>query len=103
MRKRRVQLYADDHIIRRIEVAAQKHNMAISAYCLTAIEHQLDEDGIESDDILPTTQSQFENVLQEIKELQAQILQERAGQIIDVDSLLDGLREERDEEALGLR
>jgi hypothetical protein len=98
------QIYVDDETIRRVEVAAQKHKLPVTTYCLTAIQHQLEEDGIEVDELfVEADQAQFQTVLEKIIDLQQRILKRRDGQSVDVDALLEELREERDEEALGLR
>lgn len=104
MSKKRIQIYVDDETMRRVEVAAQKHNLAIAAYCLAAIRHQLEEDGVEAGDhFSDADQANFQALMAEIRELQREILQERGGQPVDVNALLEELREERDEETLGLR
>jgi hypothetical protein len=104
MNKKRIQIYADDETIRRVEVAAQKHNLPVSTYCLAAVQLQLEEDGIEaSEQVDESDPAQFQELIAEIRDLQERILRERAGQPVDVDSLLEELREERDEETLGLR
>lgn len=104
MNKKRLQIYADDETVRRIELAAQKHNLPVSAYCLAAIQHQLEEDGFEDSELFADdNQTEFHELVDEIRDLQERILRERNGQPVDVDSLLEELREERDEEALGLR
>ena len=104
MTKKRIQIYADDQTMRRVELAAEKHNLPINAYCLTAIRQQLDEDGIEVDaQNLEVEQTQFQEVINELRQLQERILHKRNGQPVDVDTLVEQLREERDEEALGLR
>lgn len=104
MSKKRIQIYADDETMRRVELAAEKHNLPVTTYCLTAIQQQLDEDGIHiNDQVNRSEQAQFQELIVEIRELQERILHERGGQPVDVDALLEELREERDEEALGLR
>jgi hypothetical protein len=97
--KKRIQIYADDETIRRVELAAEKHSLPVTTYCLTAIQHQLEEDGIE----VESTPTQFQDLIAELRELQERILQERGGQPVNVNSLLEQLREERDEESLSMR
>jgi hypothetical protein len=48
-------------------------------------------------------QKQFQELIGQIRKLQEVILQERDGQPLNVDAILEELREERDGEALGLR
>jgi hypothetical protein len=55
------------------------------------------------DQVNRSEQAQFQELIVEIRELQERILYERGGQPVDVDALLEELREERDEESLGLR
>ena len=88
--RKRIQIYADDETIRRVEVAAQKHNLSVTTYCLTAIQHQLEEYGIEVSELFKEAdQAQFQTVLKEIIELQQRILKRRNGQPVHIDALLE--------------
>jgi hypothetical protein len=103
MSKKRIQIYADDETIRRVELAAAKHRMPLSTYCLTAIQQQLEEDGIEiNEHAIELNQAEFQELIADLRALQERIIQKRGGQPVDVDTLLEQLREERDEEALSL-
>ena len=52
MGKRRIQVYADEETKRRVELAAAKHHMAVTEYCLSAIRQQLaDDDMLERDKV----------------------------------------------------
>lgn len=41
MTKKRIQIYVDDETMRRIELAAAKHDMPMTTYGLNAIQQQL--------------------------------------------------------------
>jgi hypothetical protein len=104
MTKKRIQIYVDDETLRRIELAAAKHNIPITTYGLNAIQQQLEEDNIEvTEPASDLEQAEFQELLTDLRGLHERILQKRGGQPVDVDALLEQLREERDEEALGLR
>ena len=103
MNKKRIQIYTDEETKRRVELAAAKHNMPLTMYCLTAIQHQLEEDDIEihGQDTTPE-QVKVNELIAGLEALQERILKQRNGQPVDVDALLDQLREERDEESLSM-
>jgi hypothetical protein len=44
MGKKRIQVYADEETKRRVEAAAAKYRMPVTAYCLAAIRQQLADD-----------------------------------------------------------
>ncbi|MCC9078163.1 hypothetical protein FKZ61_018855 [Litorilinea aerophila] len=44
MERQRIQVYANTEIKRRVELAAAKHNMSVTEYCLAAIQQQLNDD-----------------------------------------------------------
>jgi len=105
MSKQRIQVYADEETKRRIEVAALKRRMAVTDYCLAAIQQQLGEDAVleESHVDMPITPAKDSALLAELRALQDQITVRRAGETIDVVSVLEKVREERSDELLGLR
>lgn len=46
MTKKRTQVYADEETKRRVDLAAAKHNVPVTEYCLAAIKQQLAEDDV---------------------------------------------------------
>ena len=102
--KTRIQVYADPQLKRRIELAAARFDVPVTDYCLDAIVHRLDEDGlletgqitIDVNPHLPST------LVADLKALHEQILAHRRGALVDIDSILDGMRNERDEELFSL-
>lgn len=104
MDKLRIQVYADAETKRRIELAAIKQDVSVTEYCMEAILQKLsDDDMLEAEQIeVPVNPGAKEDYIQGIRELQERILTRRNGQLIDVNKDLDELREERDEELLGL-
>jgi hypothetical protein len=106
MEKQRIQVYAEEDLKRRIELAAAKYNVPVTAYCLQAITQQLAEDDLlEAEQIaLPLTATKpTDTLIKDLRALRAAILADRGGKLIDVDDLLEQAREERDYELSGVR
>ncbi|MBI3943194.1 MAG: hypothetical protein HY326_09295 [Chloroflexi bacterium] len=105
MEKKRIQVYADPETKRRIELAAAKHDIPVTEYCLEAIKQQLLEDDIlEAEQIeIPVKKTRDTDLIAELKALHADILAYRGGKPLDIDAAIDQLREERDYELTGLR
>ena len=103
MDKQRIQVYANPEIKRRIELAAAKYNVPVTAYCLSAIQQQLaDDDLLEEKQIaIPVKPTSDEDWLAGLDELYEKILARRGGKPIEVD-ILEQVREERDYELTGL-
>jgi uncharacterized protein (DUF1778 family) len=105
MEKQRIQVYADPEIKRRVELAAAKHNMPVTEYCLNAIQQQLaDDDLLEQAHIeLPVTSTKKDDaLLSDLRALREEILAQRGGKPIEID-ILELVRDERDSELTGLR
>ena len=104
MPKTRIQVYADDEIKRRIELAAAKRHVAVTEYCLDAIVQQLADDAVleEMEITIPVKTRSNENLYDELIELTDRILAERGGEYIDVDEIIDQVRSERDDELLDM-
>jgi hypothetical protein len=107
MEKHRILVYADEPLNRRIELAAAKYNVPVTAYCLRAITQQLaDDDLLEEAQVsiaIHPNQQTDETLIEDLRALRAAILADRGGQLIDVDDLLEQGREERDDELSGVR
>jgi uncharacterized protein (DUF1778 family) len=105
MEKQRIQVYADPEIKRRIELAAAKYNMAVTEYCLSAIQRQLeDDDLLEAEEVtIPVNPTLSEEFIASLQALQEKIKARRRGQPIDIDPIMDEMRDERDNELIGLR
>jgi uncharacterized protein (DUF1778 family) len=104
MSKTRIQVYTDDETKRRIELAAAKHDVAVTEYCLSAIRDQLAEDDLLEEDhvqisVKPETIS---SPISTLRRLHHRILTRRGGRLVDLDNILEQLREERDDEVAGL-
>jgi hypothetical protein len=104
MDKKRIQVYANPEMKRRIELAAAKYNVAVTEYCLNAIQQQLaDDDLLETEQVtLAVSPTLAEAYIDSLEGLQAKIKTRRDGQPIDIDRLIEAMRAERDEELLGL-
>lgn len=100
MIRKRIQVYADPETKRRIELAAAKRDLAVTEYCLAAIEQQLAEDDVlEQESILmPVMPAKNVYPLRELHALRERILARRRGQLIDVAEAVEQAREERDHE-----
>lgn len=104
MAKKRIQVYADEETKRRIELAATKHDVAVTEYCLGAIKQQLAED-----DMLEREQIEIsikpitdDNLIAELRALREKIKARRGGRLIQLD-IVEQVRKERDYELLGVR
>lgn len=104
MNKKRIQVYTDPETKRRIELAATKHDLAVTEYCLEAIRQYLTEDDIlEQEKIEIPIRQREENLVADLRALQEAILASRGGKPLDIDAVIEQVREEREEEILGLR
>lgn len=104
MTKKRIQVYADEETKRRVELAAAKHRVPVTEYCLAAIEQRLAED-----DLLERYQIEIavkepdqDDLISELRALHDDVLKYRDGEPLDVDRHLIAVREKRDDELLGL-
>ena len=102
--QKRIQVYADDEIKRRIELAAAKYDMPVTEYCMQAIRQQLkDDDMLERAQIeIWVNPHQQDNLIEDLQALHNSILDKRDGKIIDVDPILEAVREEREHELIGM-
>jgi hypothetical protein len=107
MDKKRIQVYADEEMKRRIELAAAKYNVPVTAYCLQAITQQLADDDLLEEEQIPIavapTKRKDETLIADLHALREAILTDRGGKLIDVDDTLEQVRAERDYELTGLR
>lgn len=102
--KQRIQVYTDEETKRRVELAANKHDIPVTVYCLEAIKQQL-----AGDDLLEREQIQIQikpskeyDLIADLRALQEQIKTRRGGKPIDVDAIIQQVREERDGELIGM-
>ncbi|MFB0545788.1 MAG: hypothetical protein ACETWB_02660 [Anaerolineae bacterium] len=104
MIKKRIQVYADEETKRRIELAAAKHQVAVTQYCLEAIKQQLAEDDmLEQERIeIPIKPTKEEDLIAALRELREKIKARRGGRLITLD-IVEQVREEREYELLGVR
>lgn len=105
MPKTRIQVYADDEIKHRIELAAAKRHVAVTEYCLDAIVQQLADDAVleEMEITIPVKAASHEDLWDRLRDLHDRILAERGGEYItDVDDIIEQMRSERDDELLGM-
>lgn len=102
----RIQVYTDAETKRRIELAAARRDVAVTQYCLEAIRQRLaDEEMLEKEKIeIPVRpEEKDENLIADLRALRERILAERGGKLIDVDQIIETMREERDGELTRLR
>lgn len=102
MEKTRIQVYADPRLKRRIELAAARRDMPVTEYCLEAIVQRLAEDDVleASQFVIDVIPPPYESLADVVRPLHDEIADYRQGAAIDVDELLDTLRNERDDELL---
>jgi uncharacterized protein (DUF1778 family) len=107
MDKQRIQIYVDLEMKRRIELAAARQNVAVTEYCMQAITQQLaDDDVLEEEQITipvtPTKQTD-DTLIADLRALQERIKVRRCGKPLDVDHIMEEMREERDYELSRVR
>ena len=104
MATKRIQVYTDWETKRRIELAAAKRQRAVTEYCLEAIKQQLLEDDVlEKENIeIPVKPTKDINLIADLRKLREAIKTDRNGQLIDLDTIIDQVREERDHELTGV-
>jgi hypothetical protein len=103
MTARRIQVYADEETIRRVELAAARQRVPVTKYCLQAITQQLrDDDMLERAEVEIRVAPADEALIPDLKALHARILARRAGKLIDIDQALEAARDERDDELTDL-
>ena len=104
METKRIQVYVDWETKRRIELAAAKRQRAVTEYCLEAIKQQLIEDDVlEKENIeIPVKPTKDINLIADLRKLREAIKTDRNGQLIDLDTIIDQVREERDHELTGV-
>ena len=105
MANKRIQVYADEELKRRIELAAIRREVAVTQYCLEAIKQQLDEDDMletERIEISVAPRSRDDQLIRNLRALRDDILISRGGRPIEVD-VVTLIREEREGDLLGLR
>lgn len=105
MEMRRIQVYADEETKRRIELAAAKHNLPVTSYCLDAIMRQLGEDEVLEEErieisVRPAAQIVDTRLVAQMRGLRERIKARRGGKLIDAD-IVEQVRDERDEELDG--
>jgi hypothetical protein len=91
MSKTRIQVYTDEETKRRIELAAVRQNIAVTQYCLQAIEQQLAEDDmLERETIeIPIKPTKGENPIADLGALHEEIKAYRGGKLVEVDQELE--------------
>ena len=100
-RVQQVRIDVDAETKRRIELAAAEKSVSVSEYLLAAARHQLVMDGILEP--VDDEQSEFTQLVQDLRALRKGILAERNGELIDVDAFLNSVRDERDAYLFELR
>jgi uncharacterized protein (DUF1778 family) len=105
MTKQRIQVYAEPEIKRRIELAAARRDTPVTQYCLDAIIQQLADDDIleQSQVVIDVEPNSQDTLMDDLRNLHDRILARREGKLIDIDSIVEQVRSERDDELLSLR
>lgn len=105
MIKERIQVYADKETKRRVQLAAARQDIPVTQYCLEAIKQQLAEDDLLEQEQIEITikPPEEDDLIAELQGLHEDILTYRNGDPVDVDRDLEAMREERDDELIGLR
>ncbi len=101
-RPKRIQVYADEETKRRVELAAAKHDIPVTEYCLAAIRQQLAEDDLLEQEQIEITirPAEKDSLIAKLRALHEDILAYRDGEPLDVDRDREAMREERDDELI---
>ena len=104
MAEPRIQVYMDSETKRRVEVAATKIGIPITQYCLQAIKQQLaDDDMLDQDTVeIRIKPLARDDQLVRLRTLHEEIMAYRSGEPLDVEGVLDQVRQERDRELTDL-
>ncbi len=99
---KRIQVYADGETKRRIELAAAKHDVPVTSYCLDAIMQQLAEDEVLEQErieipVTPALQTVDPELIIHMRTLRERIIARRGGELITAD-VVEQVRVEREEE-----
>jgi uncharacterized protein (DUF1778 family) len=100
----RIQVYTDEETKRRIALAAAKQDVPVTQYCLEAIKQQLAEDDmLERETIeIAITPPREDKLIADLRALRERIRDRRGGALIPLD-IVEQVRQERDDELIGLR
>jgi len=98
----RIQVYANAEMKRRIELAAAKHNLPVTSYCLEAITQQMREDEVLEQaqveiSVKPQAQIIDAILMAEMRTLRERIKARRGGTLIP-SNIVEQVRVERDDE-----
>lgn len=97
--KKRIQVYADGRTKRQVELAASRHNMPVTAYCLHALLQQLAEDHIlEEEKIEIPVETRQVGVVEKIDSGRRQMQKTMHGKPLGAVQMIDSLRKERSHE-----
>lgn len=97
-----LEIKVDAETKKRVEAAAAEKNVSVDEYLLSAVQRQLVDDGLTAVRS-PLTQDESMQLVKDMRALRATILAERNGELIDVDAILDLVRDEGDAELYDLR
>ena len=103
--KTRIQVYTDPETKRRIDLAAAKYEASVTEYCVEAIRQRLAEDGVLEEEqvevlIEPRPSS---DLIADLRALRERIKAAQGGKLLDLDTLLEDLHNERDDELFAVR
>jgi hypothetical protein len=100
-----IQLFTDPETEWRIELVAAKRDVAVAEYCLAAIQRQLVEDEqLERYRLdIPGRSGLDEEFFRSLQTLREKIKVRRGGQPIDIYRIMTQMRDERENEILGMK
>ncbi len=102
MNKTQLKIDMDVETKQRVEAAAAEKNVSVNDYLLTAVQHQLANEGLVAANP-PLTKEQSTQLMEEMHTLREKILAERNGELIDVNAFIELVRDERDAQLYDLR
>lgn len=102
MYKAQLKIQIDPETKQRVEVAAAEKKISVDDYVLNAVQRQLAEESLQNEE--PSlTKDESVQLAQEMISLREKILAERNNEYIDINAIIDLVRDERDAELFDLR
>lgn len=105
MSKERIQVYVDSDTKKRVELGAARQEVSVTRYCLDAIQQKLDEENLLNKDeiTVPVDRKTHQlQVINRIQSLREQTLERREGAELEIDSVIQDLRDEQTRSAAGM-
>jgi hypothetical protein len=88
-----IEINLDAETKHKVEVAAAEKKVSVNDYLVTAVQRQLENDAVEKSEIQPVSE-EMNALIRNIRLRRERILAERNGEFIDVDAIIELVRNE---------